>query len=32
VNGVQPTDQELIQRIGALGPRFGIDLLGPSPL
>src|SRR5690349_15323886 len=32
VNDARPSDDHLIRRIGELGPRFGIDLLGPSPL
>jgi len=28
----RPSDEHLIQRIAELGPRFGLELLGPSPL
>lgn len=32
VNDARPSDDHLIRRIGELGPAFGIELLGPSPL
>jgi uncharacterized cupin superfamily protein len=32
VGGVRPSDDYLIARIAALGPQYGLDLLGPSPL
>lgn len=31
-NGRAPSDHQLRERLGALAPRFGLDLLGPSPL
>jgi quercetin dioxygenase-like cupin family protein len=32
VHGARPADTYLIQRIGELGPKFNLELLGPSPL
>ena len=32
VNGQRPSDDRLIERILDLAPRFGIEVLGPSPL
>ena len=32
VNGQRPSDDRLIERILELAPRFGIEVLGPSPL
>ena len=32
VNGQVPSDEYLVQRIAELGPRYGLELLGPSPL
>ena len=32
VNGTAPSDEHLIQRIGELGPQYGLTLLGPAPL
>ena len=32
VNGTVPSDEHLIMRIGELGPRYGVTLMGPSPL
>ena len=32
VDGRAPSDDALIARIGLLGPQFGVNLLGPSPL
>ena len=32
VNGTAPSDEHLIERIGELGPQYGVTLLGPSPL
>ncbi len=32
LDSVRPSDDHLIRRIGELGPAFGLDLLGPSPL
>jgi hypothetical protein len=32
VNGQRPTDDRLVERILELAPRFGIEVLGPSPL
>jgi quercetin dioxygenase-like cupin family protein len=31
-SGGAPSDQHMIEQIMALAPRFGIELLGPSPL
>jgi quercetin dioxygenase-like cupin family protein len=30
--GVKPTDAILLERLNALAPRYGLDVLGPSPL
>jgi quercetin dioxygenase-like cupin family protein len=30
--GTVPSDEVLIERIGALAPAFGLEILGPSPL
>jgi quercetin dioxygenase-like cupin family protein len=30
--GMVPSDQVLIERIGALAPTFGLEIVGPSPL
>jgi len=30
--GVTPTDAVLLERLNALAPRYGLELLGPSPL
>jgi mannose-6-phosphate isomerase-like protein (cupin superfamily) len=32
IDGRAPSDDVLIERIGLLGPKFGLELLGPSPL
>jgi mannose-6-phosphate isomerase-like protein (cupin superfamily) len=32
VNGAVPSDEHLIKRITELGPKFGLTLMGPSPL
>jgi mannose-6-phosphate isomerase-like protein (cupin superfamily) len=32
IDGRAPSDDVLIARIGQLGPKFGLTLLGPSPL
>jgi mannose-6-phosphate isomerase-like protein (cupin superfamily) len=32
IDGMAPSDDVLIERIGRLGPKFGLELLGPSPL
>jgi uncharacterized cupin superfamily protein len=32
VDGQRPSDDRLIERILELAPRFGIEVLGPSPL
>jgi quercetin dioxygenase-like cupin family protein len=32
VNGQRPSDDRLIERILEMAPRFGIEVLGPSPL
>ncbi len=32
VNGEVPSDEHLLNRILELGPKYGLDLLGPSPL
>lgn len=32
VDGQVPSDAHLIERLTALGPRYGLDFLGPSPL
>jgi quercetin dioxygenase-like cupin family protein len=32
VNGERPSEDRLIERIVEFAPRFGIDVLGPSPL
>src|SRR5262249_47935739 len=32
LDGTRPSDDHLIRRIAALGPQYGLDLLGPSPL
>ena len=32
VNGQRPSDSHLIERILDMAPRFGIEVLGPSPL
>lgn len=31
-DGSVPSDAWLIERIGALAPHYGLELLGPSPL
>jgi uncharacterized cupin superfamily protein len=31
-DGSKPTDEILIQKIATLAPKFGIEILGPSPL
>ena len=30
--GVKPTDGVLLERLNALAPQYGLDVLGPSPL
>jgi len=32
IDGKPPTDQQLMQRIVAMAPKFGLEVLGPSPL
>jgi hypothetical protein len=32
VDGQRPPDDRLVERILALAPQFGIEVLGPSPL
>jgi len=32
IGGGRPTDEQLLVRIGELAPRFGLEILGPSPL
>ena len=32
VNNARPSDDDLMQRIGELGSRFNLEVLGPSPL
>jgi len=32
VDGMRPPDARLIDRIAELGPHYGLELLGPSPL
>ena len=32
VNEARPADEYLLRRIGELGPKFHLDVLGPSPL
>ena len=32
VNGAASSDEHLIQRLRELGPRYGLEFLGPSPL
>jgi hypothetical protein len=31
-SGVAPSDAHLIAELARLGPQFGLELLGPSPL
>ena len=31
-NGVRPAEEILLQRINELGPAYGLEVLGPSPL
>ncbi len=31
-NGSAPPDEVLMERIAALGPVYGVEILGPSPL
>lgn len=31
-NGSTPPDEVLMERIAGLGPKYGVELLGPSPL
>jgi hypothetical protein len=30
--GIRPPDEVLLQRMNELGPAFGLEVLGPSPL
>ena len=30
--GVRPTDEMLLERLSAFAPRYGLKVLGPSPL
>ncbi|HEX5109918.1 MAG TPA: hypothetical protein VFV95_15810 [Vicinamibacterales bacterium] len=32
INGERPSEDRLIERIVECAPRFGIEVLGPSPL
>jgi hypothetical protein len=32
VNGTAPSELQLLNRLGELGPKYGLTLLGPSPL